>query len=370
MAGRDRDRAGEHGPDRVPAHPSGPRAARGHRAVAIPTDGYLVVGYVAVFLLLYSFAVQIDDLRLVVIAPVVLLGVSVWPLLRDDEPIGEWLGTILAVTVPVAVGRFVRRERERTRQMSVAEERARIARELHDVVAHGVSVIAVQADAAEAALEHDPGARGDAAAQHPRLRRTTRWPRCGGCSACSADDEARPGPQPGLAQLPGLVEQAAQRCRSTLDGRGRAAAAPACARPHRVPDRAGGAHQRPQARGRRARRPCALTLARRRARGRGPRRRRPGPTATATGTGSSACASACASTAAAARRRRPPAAASRSSRELPLRMTSVAARRRPGAGPQRLPADPRAGRASRSSARRPTAARRSSWPASCSPTSC
>lgn len=41
-------------------------------------------------------------------------------------------------------------------QLAVATERARIARELHDVVAHSLSVIAVQADAAEAALSKAP----------------------------------------------------------------------------------------------------------------------------------------------------------------------------------------------------------------------
>ena len=39
---------------------------------------------------------------------------------------------------------------------AVAEERARIARDLHDEVAHAMSVIAVQADAADGALAHDP----------------------------------------------------------------------------------------------------------------------------------------------------------------------------------------------------------------------
>ena len=41
-------------------------------------------------------------------------------------------------------------------RLAVVEERSRIARELHDVVAHSLSVIAVQADAAEAALGSDP----------------------------------------------------------------------------------------------------------------------------------------------------------------------------------------------------------------------
>jgi signal transduction histidine kinase len=46
-------------------------------------------------------------------------------------------------------------------RLAVAEERARIARELHDVVAHSLSVIAVQADAAEAALARDPSRAGE-----------------------------------------------------------------------------------------------------------------------------------------------------------------------------------------------------------------
>lgn len=45
-------------------------------------------------------------------------------------------------------------------RIAVVEERARIARELHDVVAHSLSVIAVQADAAEAALLKDPQRAG------------------------------------------------------------------------------------------------------------------------------------------------------------------------------------------------------------------
>jgi signal transduction histidine kinase len=136
---------------------------------------------------------------------VILYGLSVVALLRNDEPIGEWLGSVLAVSVPVVVGRFVRRERAHAHATAVSEERARIARELHDVVAHGVSVIAVQADAAEAALEHDPARaatplrsiRGSAHDALSEMRRMV---------GVLGETHER-GPQPGLAQLPALIEQ-------------------------------------------------------------------------------------------------------------------------------------------------------------------
>lgn len=118
---------------------------------AVPTDGYLVVGYVAVILLFYMLAVEVDDLRVVAAATAFALALSVVTLIQVEEGIAEYLSSFLAVVAPVGVGRLVRRERDRAHKMAVAEERARIARELHDVVAHGVSVIAVQADAAEAA---------------------------------------------------------------------------------------------------------------------------------------------------------------------------------------------------------------------------
>jgi signal transduction histidine kinase len=52
--------------------------------------------------------------------------------------------------------RHVEQHQEQLARLAVAEERVRIARDLHDIIAHSLSVITVQADAAEAALDHDP----------------------------------------------------------------------------------------------------------------------------------------------------------------------------------------------------------------------
>ncbi|MFI0942852.1 sensor histidine kinase [Streptomyces sp. NPDC021020] len=50
------------------------------------------------------------------------------------------------------------RERDHRAALAVAAERGRISREVHDVVAHGLSLIVVQAQGAEAALDNSPAA--------------------------------------------------------------------------------------------------------------------------------------------------------------------------------------------------------------------
>src|SRR4029077_7532782 len=54
------------------------------------------------------------------------------------------------------------REQEARERAAVASERVRLARELHDVVAHSVSTMVVQAEAGESLLGRDPERARDA----------------------------------------------------------------------------------------------------------------------------------------------------------------------------------------------------------------
>jgi signal transduction histidine kinase len=68
------------------------------------------------------------------------------------------LGRTRAAYVAALVerGEQIRREAAQQVELAAGEERSRIAREMHDVVAHGLSVIVVQADGARYAAARDP----------------------------------------------------------------------------------------------------------------------------------------------------------------------------------------------------------------------
>ena len=93
-------------------------------------------------------------------------------------------------------------ERDAKAREAVAEERARIARELHDVVAHAISVIVLQARGGGACSR--PSRRRRAARSTPSSTPAgRRWPRCAGCSGCcgETDEEVALAPRPSLARI-------------------------------------------------------------------------------------------------------------------------------------------------------------------------
>src|SRR4051794_38512160 len=192
----------------------------------IDTDGYIVLGYVAAALLFYSLGAHEPDSRRVLAVAGFEIAAGLVGTLRSQPAAYEFVAAVSIVIGPTLVGRIVRRqhqqaerlreltwhlerERERSAYAAVTEERARIARELHDVVAHGVSVIAIQADAAEMALDRDPAlARRPLATIHASAAEALAdMRRLLGVLRDDHDGNDLT-PQPGLAQLGPLLERA------------------------------------------------------------------------------------------------------------------------------------------------------------------
>jgi signal transduction histidine kinase len=101
------------------------------------------------------------------------------------------------------------REREAQSKAAVAAERARIARELHDVVAHNVSVMVVQADGAAYVLDATPDQAKQALATISSTGRQAlaEMRRLLGLLRAGDDTGGEYVPQPGVDQLADLIEQ-------------------------------------------------------------------------------------------------------------------------------------------------------------------
>jgi signal transduction histidine kinase len=141
-----------------------------------------------------------------------------------SNPTGEFVSIPLMVTIAWLAGfalrersvqaeaaeeraRLAEFEREAAARVAVAEERVRIARELHDVVAHAMSVMVLQVGAVRhhlpRALAGDKDALADVEqAGRMALAETRRL-----LGAMRRDDELELAPQPSLASLDALVEQ-------------------------------------------------------------------------------------------------------------------------------------------------------------------
>ena len=100
------------------------------------------------------------------------------------------------------------REREAAARIAVAEERARIARELHDVVAHAVSVMVLQVGAVRSQLGTEHPEETEALASVERAGRTALAEMRRLLGAMRREgEEAELSPQPGLEGLDALVRE-------------------------------------------------------------------------------------------------------------------------------------------------------------------
>ncbi len=113
-------------------------------------------------------------------------------------------------------------ERDQQASLAAAAERARIAREMHDVVSHNIQVMVTLADAASTAQRTDPGRASEAMGEVSStgrqalndmrrllgvLRDERPAPGTPPLASPGSDDRPSLAPQPGLAELEALVER-------------------------------------------------------------------------------------------------------------------------------------------------------------------
>ncbi|MFF4116965.1 sensor histidine kinase [Streptomyces sp. NPDC001714] len=170
----------------------------GHRRAAWAALGMLWAGHLLISLWLYRWLPPPGDTgadagQEVIIATWVLIIVSLAELVRLRRE--QWAQE--------------RADRVQAARRRADEERLRIARELHDVLAHSISVINVQAGMGLALLDSDPEQARSAlttikAASKEALGEVRQV-----LDTLRAPGDAPRAPAPGLGRLPELVEQAA-----------------------------------------------------------------------------------------------------------------------------------------------------------------
>jgi signal transduction histidine kinase len=158
---------------------------------------------------------------LVLWAALMVLFTVEWLAVSSDPGWGAWLA---GTTLTAAFSLLIRRDRVLLRQLRQAQaglaeqartqERNRIARELHDVIGHTLTVSLLHVQGARLAVQHDPADAERALAEAERLGRECLAEVRTTVGMLREDDPAGgpgagplPGPLPGAGTLPALVEQ-------------------------------------------------------------------------------------------------------------------------------------------------------------------
>lgn len=170
--------------------------------------------FVAAMLVAYSLAVHATPRGALVGGSAFTVAITVF-LIRDPmtQNLVQAMSTILVLLVWVGIGLFVRRrgdEVDQQTRQAATEERTRIARELHDLVGHAVSLMTVQAGVGRIALaSDDPGRANEAmeAVETAGRQALDDLRRVLGILQAPGHEADAFSPQPGIDAVEGLVEQ-------------------------------------------------------------------------------------------------------------------------------------------------------------------
>ena len=204
----------------------------------------LMAALVVVLLIAHATANGLHEDRFPL--PEIVFGVLVWG--------GAWLAgdrtRLRHERMAELEERALRAERdaERERRLAAAEERTRIARDLHDSAGHAINVILVHAGLGRLRTESDPPAARAAFETIEEVARETVGEIDQMVRALREDGSGNGEgvePPPGVAALDGLVERhRAAGLDVTAAVSGRRPPASSRGRPGRLPDPPGGAHER------------------------------------------------------------------------------------------------------------------------------
>ncbi|MGW6278530.1 sensor histidine kinase [Kribbella sp. NPDC055071] len=169
----------------------------------LPSLGFIAIPVVC--LAIFRLADHRRATVLVVVAEIGVLATA----LPDFRHAGAVVPFGLLVVGASIAGRVAVQYRRQTEELAVQRERIRIARELHDIVAHSMGVITVQAGYGGLVIDQQPDeARSALATIEQTGRRTLGELRR--LLDVLRSDEADLAPTPGLAQLDDLVVQTAK----------------------------------------------------------------------------------------------------------------------------------------------------------------
>lgn len=187
----------------------------GASTIAAPSQEDSIALALALAVALYSAGAYLGG-RSAIVGGVAAVSIALIAVATDPEPAKpeDVVFFLALLTSPWIAGRAIRRrsrreaelvvERDERARLAVAEEQERIARELHDVVAHAISVVVLQARGARHALESDVDEAREALAaiETTASAALTEMRRLLGLLR---RDDAALAPQPGLAQLDALA---------------------------------------------------------------------------------------------------------------------------------------------------------------------